>query len=193
MRLVWTLVFLALCLIPAVISGQTNKGGISGTVKDGSGGVIPGATVVITNIGTNAILEVVTSESGAYSAASLDPVEYRVTVQLSGFKKAIVDHVKVDTATTSTVNITLEPGGFESQVTVTSETPLLNVGSGTVGQTITERQITDVPLNNRSVLDLAVTVPNVMGEAGSEDPTVTSGATVPGFNLSLNGVRPGRS
>jgi hypothetical protein len=191
MRLVLTLALLPPWVVPLAVAGQTNKGGISGTVKDTSGGVIPGATVVITNIGTNASLEVVTSESGAYAAVSLDPVEYRVTVELSGFRRAVVDHVKVDTATTATVNVTLAPGGLESQVTVTGAAPLLNVGSGTVGQTITERQITDVPLNNRSVLDLAVTVPNVSGDAGSEDPTVTSGATVPGFNLSLNGGRPG--
>src|SRR5262249_35839896 len=178
------------CLIPAAAFGQTNKGGISGTVKDSSGGVVPGATVIITNIGTNANIELVTSESGVYSATSLDPVDYRVSVELAGFKKAVVDHVKVDTATTATVNVTLSPGGLESQVTVTAEGPVLNVGSGTIGQTITERQITDVPLNNRSVLDLALTVPNVMGQTGSEDPSVSGGPAVPGFNLSLNGARP---
>src|SRR6185503_20396031 len=53
------------------------------------------------------------------------------------------------------------------------------------------RQLQDVPLNNRSVLDLALTIPNVTGDAGSEDPDVTSGQPVPGFNLSLNGGRPG--
>jgi outer membrane receptor protein involved in Fe transport len=191
MRSGWALAFLSLCLVPAAISGQTNKGGISGTVKDSSGGVIPGATVVITNIGTNAKVELVTSESGVYAAASLDPVEYRVAVELSGFKKAVVDHVKVDTATTATVDVTLAPGALESEVTVTADAPVLNMRSGTIGQTITERQLTDVPLNNRSVLDLALIAPNVSGEAGSEDPGVTSGATVPGFNLSLNGARPG--
>jgi hypothetical protein len=191
MRPVSILALLSLCLVSASVSGQTNRGGISGTVTDTSGGVIPGATVLITNIGTNAAVQLVTSESGAYAAASLDPVEYRVTVELSGFKKVLIDHVKVDTATTATVDVTLEPGGIESQVTVRAEAPLLNVGSGTVGQTITERQLTDVPLNNRSVLDLAMTVPNVSGDVGSEDPSVGSGATVPGFNLSLNGGRPG--
>jgi outer membrane receptor protein involved in Fe transport len=170
---------------------QTNKGGISGTVVDASGAVVPGAAVLVTNIGTNESLQLVTSMSGVYAATSLEPVEYRVAVELSGFRKVVIDRVKVDTGTTATVNVTLAPAGLESQVVVTATVPLLNVGSGTLGQTITARQITDVPLNNRSVLDLAITVPNVTGDVGSEDPVVASGATVPGFNLSLNGGRPG--
>src|SRR5581483_1266892 len=83
------------------------------------------------------------------------------------------------------------PGVVANEVTVTAEAPLINAEKGTISQTITERQIQDVPLNNRSVLDLAVTIPNVSGDAGSEDPEVTSGQPVPGFNLSLNGGRPG--
>src|SRR5207253_4913056 len=67
----------------------------------------------------------------------------------------------------------------------------LNTETGTIGQTITQRQMQDLPLVNRSVLDLALTAPNVTGVAGSEDPGVTSGFPVPGFNLSLNGGRPG--
>src|SRR5262249_11426540 len=119
------------------------------------------------------------------------PVVYRVLVEMAGFRAALVDNVKVDTAATTDVNVTLETGAVEAQVSVTAEAPLVNAGSGTAGQTITERQIVGIPLNNRSVLDLAVTIPNVSGDVGSEDPTVTSGATVPGFNLSLNGGRPG--
>src|SRR5262249_41544879 len=113
--------------------------------------------------------------------------------ELSGFKTGVVDNVKVDTAVTAKVDVTLQTGAVEAQVTVTAEAPVVNAGSGTAGQTITERQIVGIPLNNRSVLDLAVTIPNVSGDVGSEDPAVTSGATVPGFNLSLNGGRPGSS
>jgi Carboxypeptidase regulatory-like domain len=169
---------------------QSNRGGISGTVRDTTGAVVPGATVIITSLGTNRPVEIVTAADGTYTASSLEPVEYRVSVEMTGFKKALVPRVKVDTATTTTVNLTLEAGGVETEVTVSAEV-LINRASGTAGQTITERQIQDVPLNNRSVLDLAVTIPNVMGDVGSEDPAVTSGATVPGFNLSLNGGRPG--
>ena len=180
-----------LSLWSVVAMGQTNRGGISGTVADSSGAVIPGAKVTITNIGTNQGIRLTTSDSGSYAATNLEPVTYRIEVEMKGFKKAIVQSVKVDTATTAAVDVTLEPGAVETQVTVTAEAPLLNPQSGTTGQTVTERQLQDIPLNNRSVLDLALTVPNVTGDAGSEDPEVTSGQPVPGFNLSLNGGRPG--
>lgn len=177
------------CAVLAV--AQTNRGGISGTVTDKNGSVIPGATVTITNIGTNQSQKLTTSSDGAYNATSLDPVLYRITVEAPGFKKAVVNNLKVDTASIATANVALEPGEIANEVTVTAETPLLNAERGTISQTITERQIQDVPLNNRSVLDLAVTIPNVSGDPGSEDPGVTADQPVPGFNLSLNGGRPG--
>jgi len=182
----------ALALLTAVAAiAQTNRGGITGTVSDKNGGVIPGATVTITTLGTNRSQKITTSGDGAFSATSLEPVAYRVTVEAPGFKRALVDSVKVDTASTATVNVVLEPGAVENTVNITAETPLLNTANGTTGHTITERQIQDVPLFNRSVLDLALTAPNVSGDAGSEDPEVTSGQPVPGFNLSLNGGRAG--
>jgi hypothetical protein len=67
---------------------------------------------------------------------------------------------------------------------------MINTDSGTASNTITQRQIEDAPLLNRSVLDLALTLPNVNGDAGSEDPTITSTTTCPGCNLSVGGGRP---
>jgi hypothetical protein len=112
-------------------------------------------------------------------------------VETPNFKKAVVESVKVDTASTASINVILEAGAVSEQVTITADAPLINSESGTTTQTVTERQIQEIPLNNRSVLDLALTAPNVSGDAGSEDADVTSGQPVPGFNLSLNGGRPG--
>jgi hypothetical protein len=179
------------CLFASLAHAQTNRGGIAGTVTDTSGAVLPGASVTITNLGTGETLSLVTSNRGTYAAPILDPVEYRVAVELSGFKKAVVQRVKVDTATTMTVNVKLELGGLASELTVTAESTLLNAESGTHGQTITERQIVEMPLNNRSVLDLALTAPNVTGAAGTEDPTLESELPTPGMNLFVNGGRAG--
>jgi len=183
---------LGLFLLCAVaVSAQTNKGGISGTVLDANGAAVAGATVTITNLSTNQSTKVTTSETGAFSVSSLEPVTYSVVVERAGFKKAILEKVKVDTATMGTANVTLETGAVAETVTVTADAPLINTESGATTQTVTERQIRDVPLANRSVLDLAVTAPNVSGDAGSEDPEVTSGQPVPGFNLNVNGGRSG--
>ena len=189
MRLMRVLGLFLLCAV--AVNAQTNKGGISGTVSDANGAAVPGATVTITNLGTNQSVKVTTSETGAFSVSSLEPVGYKVVVEHAGFKKAVVERVKVDTASMATANVTLETGAIAETVTVTADTPLLNTESGATKQTITERQIRDVPLTNRSVLDLAITAPNVSGDAGSEDPEVTSGQPVPGFNLNVNGGRSG--
>lgn len=187
--------FFALILLSLALSvparSQVNRGGISGTVLDSKGAVVSGASVVITNVGTNQRIALKTSDTGAYSAGNLEPVTYRIEVEAPGFAKAVVEQVKVDTATVATRNVTLRPGSVTTEVTVQEQTPLLNTESGTTSQTITERQMQDLPLVNRSVLDLALIAPNVNGVAGSEDPAVTSGFPVPGFNLSVNGGRPG--
>jgi hypothetical protein len=182
-------VILMLCV--AASFGQTNRGGISGTVTDAKGDVIPGATVTITNVGTKQKFTVTTSDQGTFTVSSLDPVFYEVLVEYPSFKRALIPSVKVDTATVATVNIILEVGNVNEQVTVVSDELAVSTESATTSQTISERELRDLPLNNRSVLDLAMTAPNVSGDAGSEDPEVTSGQPVPGFNISINGGRPG--
>jgi hypothetical protein len=189
MRLLKTVI--AVLILTVAVYGQTNRGGISGTVLDQNGAVVPGASVTIVNVGTNQETKVTTSTNGAFSVSALEPVEYRIIVEAAGFKKAIIERLKVDTATIASANLTLETGAVAETVTVTDNAALLNTESGTTTQTISERQLRDLPLNNRSVLDLAVTAPNVSGDAGSEDPEVTSGQPVPGFNLNLNGGRSG--
>ena len=189
MRRFLSVVVVMVCSV--VVWGQTNRGGISGTVTDQNGAVVPGATVTLTNLGTNQNQTMTTSDSGSYAFNLLEPVYYSVQVEMKGFKKTLIGKTKVDTAMTTTINVVLETGTLDQLVTVTSEPLLINSESAAISQTVTQRQIQDVPLNNRSVLDLAVTIPNVAGEAGSEDPGVTSDQPVPGFNLSLNGGRPG--
>lgn len=189
MRLTQTIIFML--LLSLAVFGQTNRGAISGTVTDSTGAAIPGAKVTVTNLGTNQSITINTSDDGAFSATSLEPVKYSVLVEAANFKTSVIPEVKVDTATTQTVNVVMDAGNITEKVTITADAPLLNTESGTTGKTITERQLEDVPLSNRSVLDLATTVPNVSGEVGSEDPDVTSGVPAPGFNLSINGGRAG--
>jgi hypothetical protein len=150
-------VAIALGLVAGAATAQTNRGGIAGTVFDVNGGVLPGATVVITNIGTNKSTTTHTSKSGTFSVAPLDPVVYRVAVELPGFQRAVVEKVKVDTAVVETVDVRLRPGAVTEEVSVVAEAPVVNAQTGTASQTISERQIVEMPLNNRSVLDLAMT------------------------------------
>ncbi len=174
----------------ALLSAQTNRGGITGTVFDPAGAVVPNAAITVTNVGTNQVIHEKTSGSGSYNILSLDPVTYRVEVEAAGFKKKIVDNVKVDTGNIATIDIKLETGSVSSEVTVQAEAAQVNTENGTLSSTITAREIQDAPLLNRSVLDLALTLPNVSGDAGSEDPVISSVTPCPGCNLSLGGGRP---
>jgi hypothetical protein len=170
---------------------QTNTGGISGNVTDKTGAVVPNANVVITNTGTNEVHHLTTNGKGSFIQEDLTPAVYKITVDSPGFGKSVLDNVKVDTSAVATANIVLTPGNVSTQVEVSANAAMVNTESGTLGQTITGRQLQDLPLANRSVLDLAVTLPNISGDVGTEDPQVTSGAPVPGYNLNTNGGRSG--
>src|SRR5687767_3353725 len=102
-------ILIVVLFFSTVTLAQTNKGGISGTIVDQNGASIPNATVTVTNLGTNKALTVTTSSSGAYSFSSLDPVTYQIVVEATGFKKAILEKLKVDTATIATVNFLSKP------------------------------------------------------------------------------------
>src|SRR6266540_4987040 len=116
MRAILVIAVVLISVIAAV--AQTNKGGISGTVTDANGAAVPGATVTITNLGTKQESKVTTSETGAFSVSSLDPVSYSIVVEATGFKKALVGSLKVDTATIASANIVLETGSVSEQVTI---------------------------------------------------------------------------
>ncbi len=174
------------------VFAQTNRGGITGNVTDTSGAVVPNASVTITNLGTNETRKLTTNDRGSFLQENLEPVTYKVEVEAPGFKKAVVSNVKVDTSSVTTANVVLEPGNVSTEVTVSAAPPLVNTESGALGQTISQRMLTDTPLPNRSVLDLAVTVPNVTGDVGTEDPQLGSSAPpLPGYNLNANGGRSG--
>src|SRR5712692_11433932 len=136
MRLMRVIAVLFVCSVTLV--GQTNKGGISGTVTDQNGALVPGATVVITNLGTNQSQTLTTSESGSYAANSLEPVSYSIRVEMKGFKNALVEKVKVDTATVTAVDVSLETGTIDQTVTITADPLLINTESGATTHTITE-------------------------------------------------------
>jgi hypothetical protein len=171
--------------------GQTNRGTITGTIFDTSGSAVANANVTLRNLGTGQTIRLKSSSGGAYSAVSLDPVTYSLVIEAPGFRKAEIDRVKVDTGSVVNLDVKLLTGDVRTEVTVEASASLINTESGTSGTTVNERQIQDIPLVNRSVLDLALTQPGVSGDAGSEDPGLSAGLTVPGFNLSVNGGRPG--
>src|SRR5712671_2473373 len=109
-----------LCLLIALpaslLFAQTNRGGISGNVLDPSGAAVPNAAVVIINAGTNETRKLTTSDKGTFIMENLDPVTYRIEVSAPGFKKAVLEDVKVDTSTVVTANLILHTGDVSTEV-----------------------------------------------------------------------------
>jgi hypothetical protein len=132
---------LVLCVsFVSILAAQTNRGSISGTVKDATGSVVPGASIVVTNSGTNETRRLVSSPIGSFMVPDLDPVTYEIAVEAQGFIKQRVNKVKVDTASVASVVITLQAGSVDTTITVSGDAVTINTESGTTSSTVTERQ-----------------------------------------------------
>jgi hypothetical protein len=138
-------------------------------VRDASGGVIPGVTVTVTNRDTNATRVVVTDGQGFYSAAGLEPGRYTVVAELSGFTRIEQREVTVRPALETSIDMTLQPAGFGEELTVTADSPNvgLNRTNPTIGNTISSRTVSELPLpGGRNINNLILTMPNVSSAVG---------------------------
>ncbi|MPY89673.1 MAG: hypothetical protein GEU99_17345 [Luteitalea sp.] len=130
---------------PGSSSGQEARGTVTGTVRDASGGVVPGATVTITNeaMGTN--VSVVTNDRGFFQAPYLLPGTYQLVAELSGFKRYVREALQVRVSDTLDLEVVLEIGQPEEEVTVTASTPLLETTSASLGQVVDTRRVAELP------------------------------------------------
>jgi len=129
---------LTLCLVLFAargVWGQANAG-VTGTVTDASGAVVPDANVTIVNEGTSVSSKTVTTGSGTYSFTGLIPGSYTVTVEKSGFKKTIHNHVNVEVTVTATINVELSNGVVTDTVEVEAQQIALNTTQPQLGSTI---------------------------------------------------------
>jgi hypothetical protein len=144
----------------SVVLAQETRGTIFGIVKDTSGGVLAGMSVVVTNQDTNVVNESVTNERGGFEIPYLLPGTYRVAVQADGFKKYTSTGLQLTVNNRVGLDITLEVGTLTDEVTVTSELPLLET-TASASATLTNRQVNALPVFGNSALLLARSVPGI--------------------------------
>src|ERR1700754_1427466 len=150
---------LFVCQIPA--SAQDFRGALTGRVTDHQGGRLPGATVTATHVATNIASTTTTDSNGGFSLPYLAPGSYKVTVELSGFKKLQREGVEVRIGDRLELALNLEVGSFEETVSVAAESPLLDTRTGSAGQVIDEKRIALMPLSDGNPFVLARLAPGV--------------------------------
>jgi hypothetical protein len=159
-RLFYIILFaLALTATPQLWGQQ--QATVSGVITDPSGAVIPGATVRVTNDGTQITTTAVTNPTGYYLAVNLIPGAYTVTVQKEGFKTVTRPGLILQVAQAATVDLRLELGSTSQEVSVNAVPPLLETSDPTLGQVIGPQTTLEMPLNGRNYFNLAALAPGV--------------------------------
>jgi hypothetical protein len=149
---------LALLFGAGQAAGQTTAS-FRGTVLDAQGAAVGGAKVTVKNLATNLEQSAQTDGTGSFLISGLPIGNYRVEIRKSGFKAILVDSYKLDVATTAAEIYTLTVGDIAQTVEVTSDAPVVEASTITVGQVIDQRTVQEIPLNGRHFVDLALLIP----------------------------------
>src|SRR5436309_8584661 len=154
----------ALALWLAVVGSayaQQGTGELRGRVLDVQNAVLPGVTVVAKNEASGQFREVVSGADGTFFMSALTPGSYEVSAQLSGFKKYQRGGVRVEVGKTQSIDVQLQVGGIEQEVTVTAESPLVDTTTKQLGGSVQAQELQDVPSLNRNFTSYLSLLPGV--------------------------------
>lgn len=180
----------------ATCYAQTSESGaISGTVRDASGGVVPGASVAVTNVSTGASRTVPTNDRGTYIVGLLPPGSYSIAVTKEGFDRHILNNIEVIVTEVTAVDITLKIGSVNTDVVVTANMELTQTTSASLGRVVSSQVITALPLANRNFTQIlglstgvSVELPDA-GAIGKNDQDVSANGVRRSYNnFEYNGV-----
>jgi len=187
-KMIWmaSLIALALLTWPAAIVAQTQNVELNGKVLDPEGLALPGASIAITEQGTGYTRETVAAADGAYIVPNLRPGTYDVKVAVPGFKTLNRTGLILPSGAELTVNFQLELATIEETITVTGESPLVEVTSNKIGGTLANREIDEIPTNFRQFADLTKFVAGMTPQPGNstfEGGQVNANGTVTANNM----------
>jgi len=177
--------------------GQGFQGGLRGAIKD-SGGVIPGVEVTLTNERTNIGRNTVTNERGEYVFTNIDPGSYVLKASLAGYKTIERREIPIGTQQFLTMDLTMEVGAIEENITVTGQSPIIETSNASTGTVLDSTALQALPSPGRSAFLIGTTVPTVIPSGDGQfnrqqDQTNASllslgGGTRRGNNYTLDGV-----
>ena len=167
--------FCVLLLSNGTIRAQQASGSVVGTISDNGGAVVPNATVTLTNVDTGDTRTANSNGSGDYQFIDLVPGNYKVDVALAGFKHFTRLNVVVQVQGSTRVDAALQVGDVNQTVEVSSAPPLLETQQATVGQMVTGRAVTELPLNGRNVFNLLELAAGVVPQGSTQAANAVAG------------------
>ena len=176
---------IALILLLAAIPvlAQVPTATVLGTVNDSSGAMVPGATVTIQNVDTNATRTATTADDGSYRVPVLPVGNYTVRVEKTGFGTQTRQGITLNVDQNAVINFSMTVGTSAQTVTVTAEAPQVNTTNGELGGLVNEQQMAELPLNGRNYIDLSL-----MQAGVTEDKNFSGGGGQVGTSYSANGA-----
>jgi hypothetical protein len=182
----FALLVFALGVMTGLVYAQTATGQITGTVKDASGAVLANAKVTVTNEATSFSRETSTTEAGTYVFPLLPVGMYTVAVTQQGFSTSKQSGIPLTVDKIARVDFDLKVGDVSATIDIQSAAITLDTETASMGQTVTQRQVTQLPLNGRNFLQLLQLNGGTV-ETNGEQGTMRQGA---GNAISINGARP---
>src|SRR5436190_7580061 len=149
------------------LQGQSTYGAVTGSVTDPSGAAITDAKVTLTNLGTAETRTQPTNADGLYSFVNLIPGNYKIDIEKPGFKHITRTPIVVEVQQSAKIDVTLPVGQANETVEVTSETPLLQSETSSLGQVVEQRKANELPLNGRNIYTLAAIAPSVIPQGNT--------------------------
>lgn len=173
----------------SVLFGQTQQGRIVGRVTDSTGAIVPSAKITITDVATGISRELETNAAGDYVAPNLNPSSYTITAEMAGFQKLVRTGVRLEVATNLRIDFTLKPGAVAESVEVTGAQQLVDTVTDTLGGTLSNKEINELPLQGRDIQNLLALRPGVQRSPGGGLLSVQSnGNRVEDNNFMVDGV-----
>lgn len=159
-------------ILPQAAAAQVDRATVSGTVKDATAGVLPGATVEVRSLETGASRVVVTEAAGTYRAAGLAPGPYAIDVSMNGFATARVNDVQLRVGETRTLDVVLHVAATETVVEVREVAPIADRSSAAQGMVVSSAELNKVPVNGRDWSSYMLLAPGAIDSGGGSQRSI---------------------
>src|ERR1700676_3653178 len=177
-------------LVCVPLFSQGNQGRITGTVTDKSGGVVAGATVTVKDVQRGVARTLTTGDSGEYNAPNLLPGTYAIRAEAKGFRAIEQQNILLEVGKEVRVDLSLQPGEVSQTITITEAPPMVETTNATLGGTLSNETINELPLNGRNYINLLTLRPGMTVYAGGGSFTRSANGTrAEDIGYQLEGIR----